>query len=144
MLEGQKTVFIIDDDVDFAEIIQQILVAEGQWNVTRIFSDIESLLAFFPQDLEEAQMLVPDLMVVDIFSSREPPTEIAPLTGFHAMLILRDTGLEFGSLLISSMSTPALLPTLRAKHPQGWAYLVKSTALKSETVLQAAREALIL
>jgi DNA-binding NarL/FixJ family response regulator len=139
----QRTVFIVDDDPNFVEIMRQIFESDDNWKVTRTFNNIETLLSSFPLDVDEARGLLPDLMVVDLFASRLPPTEIAPVTGYQAVLILRDIGLQFGTLIVSSMSSPTLLSTLRSKHGSGWSYLVKSAKLTSEEILRAAEEALI-
>jgi hypothetical protein len=139
----QRTVFIVDDDPNFVEIMRQIFESDDNWKVTRTFNNIETLLSSFPLDVDEARGLLPDLMVVDLFASRLPPTEIAPVTGYQAVLILRDIGLQFGTLIVSSMSSPTLLSTLRSQHGSGWSYLVKSAKLTSEEILRAAEEALI-
>ncbi len=139
----QRTVFIVDDDPNFVEIMRQIFESDDNWKVTRTFNNIETLLSSFPLDVDEARGLLPDLMVVDLFASRLPPTEIAPVTGYQAVLILRDIGLQFGTLIVSSMSSPTLLSTLRSQHASGWSYLVKSAKLTSEEILRAAEEALI-
>jgi hypothetical protein len=138
-----RTVFIVDDDPDFLEVVRHIFESDSSWKVTRTFTSLESLLESFPIDVDQTREVLPDLMVVDLFASRLPPTEIAPVTGYQAVLILRDTGLKFGTLIISSMSSPTLLATLRSQHPEGWSYLVKSAKLTSEEILRVAEEALI-
>lgn len=138
-----RTVFIVDDDPDFLEVVRHIFESDSSWKVTRTFTSLESLLESFPIDVDRTREVLPDLMVVDLFASRLPPTEIAPVTGYQAVLILRDTGLKFGTLIISSMSSPTLLATLRSQHPEGWSYLVKSAKLTSEEILRVAEEALI-
>ena len=138
-----RTVFIVDDDPDFLEVVRHIFESDSSWKVTRTFTSLESLLESFPVDVDRTREVLPDLMVVDLFASRLPPTEIAPVTGYQAVLILRDTGLKFGTLIISSMSSPTLLATLRSQHPEGWSYLVKSAKLTSEEILRVAEEALI-
>jgi DNA-binding NarL/FixJ family response regulator len=138
-----RTVFIVDDDPDFLEVVRHIFDSDSSWKVTRTFTSLESLLESFPIDVDRTREVLPDLMVVDLFASRLPPTEIAPVTGYQAVLILRDTGLQFGTLIISSMSSPTLLATLRSQHPEGWSYLVKSAKLTSEEILRVAEEALI-
>ena len=143
MPSTQRTVFIVDDDPDFVEIMRQIFETDSGWKVTRTFNDIESMLTLFTVNRAEARELIPDLMVVDLFASRLPPTELAPLTGYQAVLLLRDYGLQFGTLIVSSMSSPTMLSTLRSQHESGWSYLVKSANLTSKEILLAAEEALI-
>ena len=144
MSNAARTVFIVDDDPDFVDLLRQIFELEDTWKVIGTFPSLEGLLESFNADKpEETKAAVPDLMVVDIFSSRSPPTEIAPITGYHTALVLRDAGLNFGTLFISSMASPTLLSILRSQHPKGWSYLTKSALLTSEVILEAAEEALI-
>jgi hypothetical protein len=46
-------------------------------------------------------------------------------------------------MIVSSLNSPSLLGSVRQEFPLGWSYVVKSTSLTSEKILQGAREALI-
>lgn len=144
-MSGRKrTVFIVDDDPDFVELMTGVFNSDSRWEVSRTFSSLESMLALATRDEAESRKLLPDLMVLDVFASHLPPTEVAPVTGYHVALVLRDMGFEFGTLIMSSMSSPTLLSNLRSQYPEGWSYLAKSALLTPELILEAAEEALIL
>jgi hypothetical protein len=53
---------------------------------------------------------------------------------------LRDEGLVFASLFVSSMNFGALLRVLRKKHPKGWGVLQKNSKLSEKAILDAAFE----
>ena len=141
---GEKcSAIIVDDDQAFAEFLREIFEESGMWNVTGIFHDLTDFFSTIPPDLVLAQQLLPDLLVLDVLSSRTVLTDIVPTTGLQIALILRNFNLTFGTLFISSMRSESLLPMVRAQHPQGWAYLTKSPSLTPKEILLAAEQALV-
>lgn len=135
---------IVDDDRAFAELLQGVFEDSGMWNVTGVFHDLHDFYSTVPPDQVLAQQMLPDLLVLDVLASRTVLTDIVPTTGLQIALILRNFDLAFGTLFISSMSSESLLPMLKAQHPQGWAYLVKSPSLTTKEILSAAQQALLL
>jgi len=153
MKGSRKTVIIVDDDSEFVEVIRLLLENDGSWEITNTFDSLESFYASYNSFVTDSQSKtpeligasgwLPDLVIMDIFASNAPVTAAVPLTGFQVSLSLRDIGLQFGTLIISSMDSPSLLEMLQGRHKDGWAYLVKSADLISEDVLKAAHEALL-
>lgn len=139
-----SSVFIIDDDPDFVDLLCQILGADDDcWEVTATFSSIEDFNSSYPTDFDRAQELLPDLLIIDLFSSVVKNVHNTVTTGVHTAMVLRGFGLSFGTMIVSSLDSPSLLDSVRQEFPLGWSYVVKSTSLTSEKILQGAREALI-
>jgi hypothetical protein len=139
-----SSVFIIDDDPDFVDLLCQILGADDDcWEVTATFSSIEDFNSSYPTDFGRAQELLPDLLIIDLFSSVVKNVHNTVTTGVHTAMVLRGFGLSFGTMIVSSLDSPSLLDSVRQEFPLGWSYVVKSTSLTSEKILQGAREALI-
>lgn len=144
-----KTVTIVDDDSEFVEVIRLVLQGNESWEVVNTFSSLESFYqSLMPviadsEALNNARDLLPDLLIVDIFASSGPANAAVPITGFQVALSLRDIGLQFGTLIISSMNSASLLRMLRDRHKDGWGYLIKSADLNSADILHAAQEALL-
>jgi CheY-like chemotaxis protein len=139
----KKTVCIVDDDPDFISVIRQILEMNGDWEIQQTFGDLESFNAAFPGDLDTAHAWIPDLLVLDIFSSSAPPDTDIPITGVHVAIVLRNLGMKCGVLFASSMVSETLLETLNSLHSGGWSFIKKSGYLKSAEVLAAAEKALL-
>jgi CheY-like chemotaxis protein len=151
---GRKSVVIVDDDSDFVEVIRLVLENDDSWEVVDTFDSLESFFANFTSRLIDSESVVPDvtkmqdrppdLIVMDVFASNKPATTQVPLTGFQVALALRDLGLQFGTLIVTSMHSPSLLSMLQGRHKDGWAYLVKSADLTSSDILHHANKALLL
>jgi CheY-like chemotaxis protein len=153
--DNRKTVIIVDDDSEFVEVVRLILENDGSWEITNTFDSLQSLYASYNSfvtdsqsialdlDLNSARSWSPDLLIMDVFASNAPATTAVPLTGLQVSLALRDIGLQFGTLIISSMDSPSLLRMVQRRHKDGWAYLVKSADLNSADILKAAHEALL-
>lgn len=144
VVKGKSSVFIIDDDPDFVELICQVLTSDDDcWEVTATFSSIEDFIAVFPTNSDRAIEFIPDLLIIDLFSSVVKNVHNTVTTGVHTAMALRGFGLTFGTMIVSSLNSPSLLDSVRQEFPLGWSYVVKSTSLTSEKILQGAREALI-
>ena len=153
MGDDRKTVIIVDDDSEFVEVIRLILENDVSWEITHTFDSLESFYASYISfvtdsqsialDLNSARSWSPDLLIMDVFASNAPATAAVPLTGLQVSLALRDIGLQFGTLIISSLDSPSLLRMVQGRHKDGWAYLVKSADLNSADILKAANEALL-
>ncbi len=140
----RSSVIIVDDDPDFVDLVCQILSADSNcWEVIATFSSIEDFIAVFPTNSDSAIEFIPDLLVFDLFSSSVKNVHNTVTTGVHTAMALRGFGLCFGTMIVSSLDSPSLLDSVRQEFPLGWSYVVKSTSLTSEKILQGAREALI-
>ena len=140
----RSSVIIVDDDPDFVDLVCQILGTDNNcWEVTTTFSSIEDFIAAVPTTGDRAIEFIPDLLIIDLFSSAAKNVHNTVTTGVHLAMVLRGFGLCFGTMIVSSLDSPSLLDSVRQEFPLGWSYLVKSTNLTSEKILQGAREALI-
>lgn len=138
-----RAVFIVDDDPSFVESLCQIFEPHQNWEVSETFSDLESFMAAFVNNGTLTTTKVPDLVILDLLASRKAIPDDALFTGYQAALMLRDLGIQFGTLIVSSMASETLLTNLKSHHPSGWSYLVKSSEITSEKILNAAEEALL-
>jgi DNA-binding NarL/FixJ family response regulator len=138
------SVSIVDDDAGFVHLLREILENdEDNWEVIKTYSSIEDFSADLPPDIEQARAALPDLLIIDLFASSSTQVNSSTITGAHIAMALRGLGLNFGSMIVSSLDSPSLLGTLRLEHPLGWSYIVKSTSLTPDQILQGAREALL-
>lgn len=140
----RSSVIIVDDDPDFVDLVGQILNTDNDcWEITATFSSIEDFIAAVPTTGDRAIEFIPDLLIIDLFSSAVKNVHNTVTTGVHTAMVLRGFGLCFGTMIVSSLDSPSLLDSVRQEFPLGWSYVVKSTSLTSEKILQCAREALL-
>ena len=128
----QLSVRVIENDADFRQLLNGIFERSELFDLVGSYESVEAfgaeMLLNKPFDVWFAQ-----LMVVDVMSSTDPGLEGASL-----MSALRAEGLQFATLLVSSMEFGALLRVLRKSHPQGWAVLQKNSRLTEQNVIEAA------
>jgi hypothetical protein len=128
----QISVRVIENDTDFCDLLNGIFERS---ELFKLVGSYESIEAFGADMLKNRPFdsWFPQLMVVDVMSSTDPGLE-----GASFMSALRAEGLQFATLLVSSMDFGALLRVLRKSHPFGWSSLQKSSRLTEKEVIEAA------
>ena len=128
----QLSVRVIENDADFRQLLNGIFERS---ELFKLVGSYESIEAFGADMLNNRPFdsWFPQLMVVDVMSSTDPGLE-----GASFMSALRAEGLQFATLLVSSMDFGALLRVLRKSHPFGWSSLQKSSRLTEKEVIEAA------
>lgn len=127
------TVRIIENDPDFRELLNGIFERSEMFDLVGSYDSIE---AFGAEMLKHKPFnsWFPQLMVVDVMSSSDPRVE-----GASFMSALRTEGLQFATLLISSMEFGALLRVLRKSQANGWAALQKTSRLTEQDIIESAK-----
>ena len=128
----KTSVMVIENDDDFRELLNGIFDRSQLFVLRGSYGSLEEFGVAILQH-KPATTWIPDLMVVDVMSSADPRTE-----GASFMSALRAEGLNFATLLVSSMDFGALLRVLRKSQPSGWAALQKTSRLTEEQVIEAA------
>lgn len=123
---------IIEDDRDFRELLEGIFERSELFNLVGSYDSVEEFGAGMLKNNPYDSWL-PQLLVVDVMSSRDTRSESASF-----MSALRAEGLNFATLFVSSMEFGALLRVLRKSHPHGWSSLQKSSRLTEKEVIEAA------
>jgi hypothetical protein len=128
----KTSVMIIEDDLDFRELLEGIFERSELFNLVGSFDSVEAYGAEMLKN-KPFNSWLPQLLVVDVMSSKDPRSESASF-----MSALRAEGLNFATLFVSSMEFGALLRVLRKSHPQGWSSLQKTSRLSEQDVIEAA------
>jgi DNA-binding NarL/FixJ family response regulator len=128
----KTSVMIIEDDRDFRELLEGIFERSELFNLVGSYDSVEEFGAGMLKNNPYDSWL-PQLLVVDVMSSRDTRSESASF-----MSALRAEGLNFATLFVSSMEFGALLRVLRKSHPHGWSSLQKSSRLTEKEVIEAA------
>jgi len=128
----KTSVMIIEDDPDFRELLEGIFERSELFNLVGSFNSVEAYGAEMLKNKPFYSWL-PQLLVVDVMSSKDPRSESASF-----MSALRAEGLNFATLFVSSMEFGALLRVLRKSQPFGWSSLQKSSRLTEKEVIEAA------
>ena len=123
---------IIEDDLDFRELLEGIFERSELFNLVGSFDSVEAYGAEMLKN-KPFNSWLPQLLVVDVMSSKDPRSESASF-----MSALRAEGLNFATLFVSSMDFGALLRVLRKSHPQGWSSLQKTSRLTEQDIVEAA------
>lgn len=132
------TVMLVDDDPDFRELLVTIFNSED-FEVIASFESIEQFTAVIPSRNDEAQSFLPDLLVLDVMSSRRSGVQTEINDGASVATFLRNSGLDFSVLLVSSMQSYHFeVYGSRSK----WEFIRKSSRMTPEDILQHARKAL--
>jgi DNA-binding NarL/FixJ family response regulator len=129
---SQISVMVIENDEDFRELLDGIFERSELFELVGSYESLEEFGVALLQQKSVATW-IPELMVVDVMSSTDPRTE-----GASFMSALRAEGLDFATLLVSSMDFGALLRVLRKSQPSGWAALQKTSRLTEEQIIEAA------
>lgn len=123
---------IIEDDRDFRELLEGIFERSELFNLVGSFDSVEAYGAEMLKN-KPFNSWLPQLLVVDVMSSKDPRQESASFIS-----ALRSEGLRFATLFVSSMDFGALLRVLRKSHPQGWSSLQKTSRLTEQDIVEAA------
>lgn len=125
---------IIENDDDFRDLLNDIFELSEQFALRGSFSSIEEFCnLLLQQGLPENW--IPQLLVADVLASVNPRIESASF-----LAALRDEGLNFAALFISSADFGSMLRVLRKKHPHGWGFVLKNSRLTERAILEAAFE----
>jgi hypothetical protein len=128
------SVMVIENDDDFRGLLNGVFERSEQFVLVKSFGSLEDFgVALLQQN--PAHDWFPQLLVADVMSSVNPRVECTSYIS-----ALRDEGLVFASLFVSSMNFGALLRVLRKKHPKGWGVLQKNSKLSEKAILDAAFE----
>ena len=125
---------VIENDGDFRELLNGIFERSELFELVGSYESLEEFGIALTQNRSNSAW-IPQLMVVDVLSSSDPRVEGASL-----MSALRAEGLNFATLLVSSMDFGSLLRVLRKSHPKGWAALQKTSRLNEEQIIGAAKD----
>ena len=123
---------IIEDDLDFRELLEGIFERSELFNLVGSFDSVEAYGAEMLKN-KPFNSWLPQLLVVDVMSSKDPRQESASFIS-----ALRSEGFRFATLFVSSMDFGALLRVLRKSHPQGWSSLQKTSRLTEQDIVEAA------
>ena len=128
----KTSVMIIEDDRDFRELLEGIFERSELFDLVGSFNSVEAYGAEMLKNKPYVSWL-PQLLVVDVMSSKDPRQESASFIS-----ALRSEGLRFATLFVSSMDFGALLRVLRKSHPHGWSSLQKTSRLTEQDIVEAA------
>jgi DNA-binding NarL/FixJ family response regulator len=132
------TVMIIDDDIDFQEVLKDVFATSPEFKIIGTFSTLEQFAESIPQDHEAAQSFLADLLVLDVMSSGETGSW-NNVDGATVATLLRQTGLKFAVLLVSSMKSHHFE---LYGHRKNWEFVRKSSRLSPNEILHHARLAI--
>ena len=130
---------VIDDDQDFQQVLTEVFNADAQFEVIGSFSTLEAFTDSIPENHAEAQQYLADLLVIDVMSSGKVPDSKNFIDGATVATFLRQTGLNFAVLLVSSMKSHHFE---LYGHRKNWEFVRKSSQLSPGEILQCARLAL--
>lgn len=130
---------VIDDDLDFQQLLTEVFNADDQFEVVGSFSTLEAFTDSIPENHAEAQQYLADLLVIDVMSSGNVPDSKSYIDGATVATFLRQTGLDFSVLLVSSMKSHHFE---LYGHRKNWEFVRKSSKLSPEEIVRHARLAL--
>ena len=130
---------VIDDDLDFQQLLTEVFNADDQFEVVGSFSTLEAFTDSIPENHAEAQQYLADLLVIDVMSSGNVPDSQSYIDGATVATFLRQTGLDFSVLLVSSMKSHHFE---LYGHRKNWEFVRKSSKLSPEEIVRHARLAL--
>jgi len=129
---SQISVRVIENDSDFRELLDGIFQRSEMFDLVGSYNSIEAFGADMLNN-KPIEAWFSQLMVVDVMSSTDPRVE-----GASFMSALRAEGVQFATLLVSSMDFGSLLRVLRKSQAKGWAAIQKTSRLTEENVIEAA------
>ena len=132
-------VMVIDDDPDFQQVLSDVFTASAKFNVIHSFSTLEAFTESIPENHADAQQYLADLLVIDVMSSGAQIGAGNSTDGATVATLLRQSGLDFSVLLVSSMKSHHFE---MYGYRRNWVFLPKSSRLTPEVILQSARLAL--
>jgi CheY-like chemotaxis protein len=132
------TVMIVEDDIDFQEVLKDVFAASPVFKIIGTYSTLEQFTESIPEDHEAAQSFLADLLILDVMSSGKTPSW-NNVDGATVATLLRQTGLNFAVLLVSSMKSHHF--ELHG-HRKNWEFVRKSSRLSPNEILHHARLAI--
>jgi CheY-like chemotaxis protein len=132
------TVMIVEDDIDFQEVLKDVFAESPVFKIIGTFSTLEQFTESIPEDHEAAQSFLADLLILDVMSSGKTPSW-NNVDGATVATLLRQTGLNFAVLLVSSMKSHHF--ELHG-HRKNWEFVRKSSRLSPNEILHHARLAI--
>ena len=126
------SVMVIENDDDFRSLLSGIFARSEKFALVNSFSSIDDFADAMRQQ-NTPQSWLPQLLVADIMSGKDPRIECTGL-----ILALRNEGLNFATLFITSMNFGSLIRILQKSHPKGWAILQKNSKLTESAILETA------
>jgi DNA-binding NarL/FixJ family response regulator len=133
------TVMVIDDDPDFQTVLTEVFVIADGFEVVKSFNTLEQFTESIPENHDAAQQYLADLVVIDVMSSGKTPGSANYVDGATVATFLRQAGLNFAVLLVSSMKSHYFEVY---GHRKNWEFVRKSSRLSPEEILHHARLAL--
>jgi CheY-like chemotaxis protein len=133
------TVMVVDDDPDFLNVLTEVFSAANEFEVVQTYSTIEQFSSAIPEDHANAQSYLADLLVIDVMSSGNRIGDRKQIDGVTVATFLRQAGLQFAVLLVSSMKSHHFEMHGSRKN---WEFLPKTSRLTPQTILQSAHLAL--
>jgi CheY-like chemotaxis protein len=132
------TVMVVDDDIDFQEVLKDVFATSPEFKIIGTFSTLEQFTESIPEDHEVAQSFLADLLVLDVMSSGKTYSW-NNIDGATVATLLRQTGLKFAVLLVSSMKSHHFE---LYGHRKNWEFVRKSSRLSPNEILHHARLAI--
>jgi CheY-like chemotaxis protein len=133
------TVVVVDDDPDFVSVLTDVFTAQNGFKVVKTFNSLVQFATSVPKDNDEAQAYLPDLLVLDVMSSEKLGAIKSHLDGATVATMLRNAGLEFAVLLLSSMKSHHFE---LYGHRKNWEFLRKTSRLTPAEIIKHAHIAL--
>jgi len=133
------TVLVVDDDLDFVSVLTEVFTAQNGFKVVKTFNSLAQFAKSVPHNNDEAQAYLPDLLVLDVMSTDNRGEGESHLDGATVATMLRNAGLKFSVLLLSSMKSHHF--DLYG-HRKNWEFLRKTSRLSPAEIIKYAQIAL--
>ena len=133
------TVMVADDDPDFLQVLAEVFTDQNGFKVVKTFNSLAQFAKSVPKDNGEAQTYLPDLLVLDVMAPKTANIGESHLDGATVATMLRNAGLKFSVLLLSSMKSHHF--DLYG-HRKNWEFLRKTSRLSPAEIIKHAHIAL--
>jgi CheY-like chemotaxis protein len=133
------TVMVADDDPDFLQVLAEVFTDQNGFKIVKTFNSLAQFAKSVPKDHDEAQAYLPDLLVLDVMASNTQNMAAVHLDGATVATMLRNAGLDFAVLLLSSMKSHHF--DLYG-HRNKWEFLRKTSRLSPAEIIKHAHLAL--
>jgi DNA-binding response OmpR family regulator len=130
---------VVDDDLDFVSVLTEVFTAQNGFKVVKTFNSLAEFAKSVPPNNDEAQSYLPDLLVLDVMSSDVLIKGGSHLDGATVATMLRNAGLQFAVLLLSSMKSHHFEIY---GHRKNWEFLRKTSRLSPAEIIRHAQIAL--
>ena len=133
---------VVDDDPDFRSVLTEVFSVHNGFKVVKTFNSLEEFANSVPQNKDDAQAYLPNLLVLDVMASNTRSvvkSHLSHLDGATVATMLRNAGLKFAVLLVSSMKSHHFD---LFGHRKNWEFLQKTSRLSPAQIVQHAHMAL--